>query len=86
MDTPQTRLQIPHFEDIMLTCVECGAKFVWEAGEHAFYYSKGLQNPKRCPRCRALRKQTVNPPINPEETLRRAHRLFPSDYDQGVRK
>jgi DNA-directed RNA polymerase subunit RPC12/RpoP len=61
MDTPQTRLQIPHFEDIMLTCVECGAEFVWEAGEQEFYYSKGLQKPKRCPECRRRRQITINP-------------------------
>jgi CxxC-x17-CxxC domain-containing protein len=43
--------------DMSLQCRECGATFVWTAGEQAFYAEKGLQNqPARCPTCRAARK------------------------------
>jgi CxxC-x17-CxxC domain-containing protein len=46
------------FEDKTLQCRECGETFVWTAGEQAFYAEKGLLNqPSRCPACRAARKQ-----------------------------
>lgn len=46
-----------YLEDKMLTCRECGAQFVFTAGEQEFYSSKGLLNePARCPSCRAARK------------------------------
>jgi CxxC-x17-CxxC domain-containing protein len=43
--------------DKMLTCRDCGRPFVFTAGEQAFYRSRGLLNePGRCPECRAARK------------------------------
>ncbi len=48
------------FEDKTLTCRECGAEFVFSAAEQEFYAEKGFQNePARCPRCRAARKQAA---------------------------
>ncbi len=45
------------FEDKMLTCRDCGAEFVFTAGEQEFYSAKGLLNqPGRCPACRALNR------------------------------
>jgi CxxC-x17-CxxC domain-containing protein len=42
------------YEDRALRCRDCGAEFIWTAGEQAFYASKGLENaPSRCPSCRA---------------------------------
>ena len=47
------------FSDRTLTCRDCGAEFVFTAGEQEFYQSRGLVNdPGRCPDCRASRKQT----------------------------
>lgn len=56
---------IPDFKDKELRCVDCGCAFVFEKGEQEFYWMKGLTNngtgevsePKRCPDCRAFRKQ-----------------------------
>lgn len=46
------------FADKTLTCRDCGAEFVWTAGEQEFYKSRGLLNePGRCPNCRATRRQ-----------------------------
>jgi len=46
------------FKDIALQCIECGQEFVFTAGEQMFYADKGLLNePKRCPECRARRRQ-----------------------------
>jgi CxxC-x17-CxxC domain-containing protein len=46
------------FEDKTLVCRECGAEFVFSAGEQEFYQSRGLQNePGRCPDCRASRRK-----------------------------
>jgi CxxC-x17-CxxC domain-containing protein len=46
------------YRDKTLKCRECGADFVFTAGEQAFYAEKGLQNePRRCPTCRANRRR-----------------------------
>ncbi|MFI3325740.1 MAG: zinc-ribbon domain containing protein [Clostridia bacterium] len=48
------------FEDKNLTCKECGAEFVFTAGEQEFYQSKGFVNePQRCKSCRANRKAST---------------------------
>lgn len=45
------------FEDKPLQCDDCGATFVFSAGEQEFFASKGYTNePKRCPLCRQARK------------------------------
>ncbi len=45
-------------EDKSLTCVECGASFIFSASEQEFFANKGFTNePKRCPECRESRKQ-----------------------------
>ena len=44
------------FQDRVLHCVECGAEFVWTAGEQAFYADKNFRNePKRCRACKVRR-------------------------------
>jgi CxxC-x17-CxxC domain-containing protein len=41
-----------------LTCRECGADFIFSVGEQEFYAEKGLLNePQRCPDCRAQRRR-----------------------------
>ena len=46
------------FEDRTLTCVDCGADFVWTAGEQSFFADKHFTNePKRCRACKARRSQ-----------------------------
>ena len=45
------------FEDKVLVCKDCGAEFVFTAGEQEFYAEKGLRNePSRCKACRNNRK------------------------------
>lgn len=45
------------FSDKTLTCVDCGAEFVFTASEQEFHSSRGFTNePKRCPDCRRARK------------------------------
>lgn len=40
------------YEDKTLICKECGAEFVFTAGEQEFYASKGFVNePQRCKAC-----------------------------------
>ena len=47
------------FADKTLVCRDCGAEFVFTAGEQEFYQSRGLENePGRCPDCRAARRQS----------------------------
>ncbi|MDQ6932420.1 MAG: zinc-ribbon domain containing protein [Candidatus Eremiobacteraeota bacterium] len=45
------------YTDEKLTCTDCGAEFVFSAGEQEFFATKGFQNkPNRCPDCRSARK------------------------------
>ena len=45
------------YEDKTLVCKDCGAEFVFTAGEQEFYAEKGFQNePTRCRACRQARK------------------------------
>lgn len=45
------------YQDKTITCVDCGTKFTFTAGEQEFYASKGFTNePRRCPACRSARR------------------------------
>ncbi len=49
------------YEDKTLKCKDCGAEFVFTAGEQEFYAEKGFQNePTRCRACRQARKASRN--------------------------
>src|SRR5688572_16610620 len=44
------------FQDKTLNCVDCGAEFLWTAGEQLFFADKNFKNePKRCKSCKAKR-------------------------------
>jgi CxxC-x17-CxxC domain-containing protein len=46
------------YNDRVLKCAECGAEFVFTAGEQMFFADKGFKNePKRCKACKANRAQ-----------------------------
>ena len=46
------------YHDRVLKCGECGAEFVFTAGEQMFFADKGFKNePKRCKNCKAERAQ-----------------------------
>lgn len=50
------------YEDKTLVCKECGAEFVFTAGEQEFYAERGFQNePQRCKACRDARKNATRP-------------------------
>ena len=50
------------FEDKTLTCVQCGAQFVFTAGEQEFFAQRGLASePKRCAGCRKAAKRRHAP-------------------------
>ena len=51
------------YEDKTLVCKECGAEFVFTAGEQEFYAERGFQNePQRCKACRDARKNAARGP------------------------
>jgi hypothetical protein len=44
--------------DKSIQCSDCGATFVFTAGEQEFYATKGFTHePKRCSPCRQVKKQ-----------------------------
>ena len=46
------------YVDKTLSCSDCGSDFNFGSGEQEFFASKGFVNePGRCPECRAARKQ-----------------------------
>ena len=50
------------YQDKTLVCKDCGAEFVFTAGEQEFYAEKGFQNePQRCKNCRNARKHASKP-------------------------
>lgn len=47
------------YQDKTLICKECGAEFVFTAGEQEFYAQRGFVNePQRCKPCRDTRKSS----------------------------
>jgi CxxC-x17-CxxC domain-containing protein len=48
------------FQDKVLKCVDCGADFVFTAGEQLFFHDKRFKNePKRCKNCKSKRTTTL---------------------------
>jgi CxxC-x17-CxxC domain-containing protein len=44
------------YHDRVLKCADCGAEFVFTAGEQMFFADKGFKNePKRCKSCKSKR-------------------------------
>ena len=63
------------FQDKTLVCKDCGAEFVFTAGEQEFYAEKGFQNePIRCKACRNARKSQRSDSFRSQE--RQAHLLL----------
>ena len=70
------------YQDKTLVCRDCGAEFVFTAGEQEFYAEKGFQNePTRCKECRAASKQA----IENRRTRAQCARVRLSDPDQAWR-
>lgn len=44
-------------EDQTIMCIGCNRPFTFSVGEQEFYARRDFQPPKRCPACRAKRKQ-----------------------------
>jgi CxxC-x17-CxxC domain-containing protein len=55
------------FLDINLKCKDCGAEFVFSAGEQFFFLVKGFKNvPKHCKQCKGKRDRNSRTPIRPQ--------------------
>jgi len=51
------------FQDKVLKCVDCGADFIFTAGEQLFFHDKQFKNePKRCKSCKEKRQAAVGAP------------------------
>lgn len=43
--------------DKVLKCLSCGREFVWTQGAQNFFAKMNFTEPKRCPDCRAERRE-----------------------------
>ena len=49
------------YNDKQITCSDCGVAFTFSAGEQESFAARGYTNePKRCPICRAAKKQSTS--------------------------
>ena len=46
------------YTDRSLTCVQCGNEFTFSADDQQYHAERGYQDPKRCPSCRAERRNS----------------------------
>jgi CxxC-x17-CxxC domain-containing protein len=46
------------YSDRTLNCVQCGNSFTFTADDQQYHASRGYQEPKRCPSCRAERRNS----------------------------
>ena len=53
--------------DIILVCADCGANYLLSLQERNWYSQHGLHLPRRCPACRARRRQEAKRTTNPRE-------------------
>jgi CxxC-x17-CxxC domain-containing protein len=45
-----------NYTDRTITCVQCNQDFTFSADDQQFHAGRGYQDPKRCPSCRAERR------------------------------
>ncbi len=54
------------YADRVLKCIDCGAEFVFTAGEQLFFHDKQFKNdPRHCKQCKAKRANGA-PKVRPE--------------------
>ena len=54
-DVQRLKRKVQYLCDVV-KCKDCGGMFVLSTEEKAFYNGKGLENPRRCKTCRAIRR------------------------------
>jgi CxxC-x17-CxxC domain-containing protein len=59
------------FQDKVLKCIDCGADFIFTAGEQLFFHDKQFKNePKRCKTCKAKRVAVLDKSGTPGQVQR----------------
>ena len=67
IDSTEHKRVTPPFMDESLICCECGARFLFSAGEKYHFYDHDFDYPRRCAKCRQARKRKNHPPTNYDE-------------------
>lgn len=53
--------EMVEYKDRVLKCVDCGAEFIFTAGEQLFFADKNFKNePKRCKGCKSKRNAALS--------------------------
>ena len=64
------------FQDKVLTCIDCGAEFVFTSGEQLFFHDKQFKNePKRCKTCKSKRVAVLSSPSQGSGNARHHNRV-----------
>lgn len=59
-DQDTAPVEVSEFDDREIICGDCSVKFVWTAGEQAFFRDKNLLNPpKRCKECKQAKNERL---------------------------
>ena len=45
--------------DLEIDCVDCGKPFTWTGGDQLYFRDRELANPKRCMKCRKVKRDTI---------------------------
>lgn len=58
-ETTPVSFDLSMFTPKPIECVDCGSTFDFAPGEQAYFKSKQLSDPKRCPECRKYRRESI---------------------------
>jgi CxxC-x17-CxxC domain-containing protein len=74
------------YSDRTLNCVQCGNEFTFTADDQQYHASRGYQEPKRCPACRAERRAQQGGSSSGGSSYGGGSSSYGGDYDRPQRQ